>query len=461
MTPSRVLVIPTSIGIVLGLAAGDALARDAEPWPAPRPLASDLPAFRAPADPPESVPPPAPPPREPEAPLGLQDALALALLHNPLLADFSFEVRESEARALQDRKPPNPELELRAYRLDQGADSDTDTDPDEGRFRVILSQRFELGGKGGRRGALRDRESELAGWDYEAQRLEVYTAVSSQFAAVLGAQRRVGSWNELVVFLETLQGTVTGLVETGALRSLEVHEVARRLGEARIELAAAHGDLQAARFHLAATWGAPVPRFTEATGDLEPPAALPPIEVVLDRARQSPPIARWDAELARSEAQLSLARADRVPDLRIGAGVRWEDDPNVRDYLVDVEVALPILDRKQGDRREAGHAVARARAGMAYAAAAHGAVVAEAYYAVQAGAERAQRIEREVLPAARAILQSQERGVELGPTSLDDLLDARRDLARTEDEHAQALVDYHQARALLEGLVGSSVAGGS
>ncbi len=458
MTLSRVLILPPSIGIMLGLAAVAALAGDAEPWPAPRPLASDVPAFRAPADPPESVPPPAPPPSEPAAPLGMHDALALALLHNPLLANFSFEVRESEARALQDRKLPNPELELRAYRLED--ESSSGTVSEDGQYRVILSQEFELGRKAHRRGALRDRESELAGWDYEAQRLEVYTAVSSQFAAVLGAQRRVGSWNELVVFLETLQGTVTGLVETGALRSLEGHEVARRLGEARIELAAAHGDLQAARFHLAATWGASVPRFTEATGDLEPPAALPPIEVVLDRARQSPPIARWDAELARSEAQLNLARADRVPDLRVGAGVRWEDDPNVRDYLVDVEVALPILDRKQGDRREAGHAVARARAGMTYAAAAHGAVVAEAYYAVQAAAERVQRIEREVLPATRAILQSQERGVELGPTSLDDLLDARRDLARTEDEHFQALVDYHQARALLEGLVGSPLGEG-
>jgi outer membrane protein, heavy metal efflux system len=444
MTLSRVLILFCVMGTAYA----------AEPWPDPRPIGSDLPAFRAPAEPPASVPPPGPPPAEPAAPLALRDALALALLHSPELADFSFEVRESEARGLQDRKLPNPELEFRAYRLEQ-----EDTNTEEGRYRVILSQRFELGGKGERRGAVRDRESELAGWDYETKRIDVFSTVSSRFADVLGEQQRVASWAGLVAFLEKLQGNVGSLVESGVLRSVEVHELARRLGQARIELDTAKSDLEAARYELAATWGGGVPRFTEATGELDPPVPLPPLDTVLDRGRQSPAVARWDAELARSEAQLALAKAGRVPDLRVGAGVRWQEN-NERDYLVDFEMALPVFDRKQGDRREAGHAIARARAGMESAAAVHGSTIADAYYDVQAAAARVQRIEAEVLPAVRAILESQERGFEAGSGDLDDLLDARRDLARVEDEHVRALVDYHQARSLLEGLVGAPLGGG-
>src|SRR3954447_5871007 len=50
-------------------------------------------------------------PREPDGKLSLQDALALALVHNPDLAAFSIETRAAEARTLQADRPPNPEIE--------------------------------------------------------------------------------------------------------------------------------------------------------------------------------------------------------------------------------------------------------------------------------------------------------------------------------------------------------------
>ncbi len=43
------------------------------------------------------------------------------------------------------------------------------------------------------------------------------------------------------------------------------------------------------------------------------------------------------------------------------------------------------------------------------------------------------------------------------PGNLGDLLDARRDLARAEDDHAVALVDFHRSLAALEGIVGQSL----
>jgi len=454
MRPLRVLILRPAI--VLGAALTCGALPAADPWPEPRPIASDLPAFRAPAEPPPADAPQNPLPAEPAGPLALRDALALALLHNPSLADVSWEVRASEARALQAGKLPNPELDVRVYRLES---EDPSTDPDDGRARVILSERFELGGKRQRRVVLRDREIELAGWDYEAKRIEVATIVAGHFAAVLGAQRKVESWGQLVEFLDKLRGHVASLVETGALRSLEIHEVTRGLGLARIELEVTESELSASRFRLAATWGARAPRFAEAAGTLEPPSPLPDIDTVLELARQSPAIARRDAEVARGEAALALARAGRVPDLRAGVGVRWQQNTDAQGYLVDVAIALPLFDRKQGETLEARHMVARARAERESAEAVYGAEIADSYYRLAASATRASRLEREVVPAVRAIFESQQRGLELGPRSLEDLLDARRDLARAEVEHWQALVDYHQARAVLEGLVGRARGG--
>ncbi len=441
--------------IALATAASASPFHAADPWPVPRPIANDLPAFRAPEEPPDAgAPPQEPLPPEPAAPLALADALALALMRNPDLAASSWEVRASEGRTLKASKLPNPDLEVRLYQVQQPA---TSPDPEEGRLRVILDQRFELGGKRHRRVELGEIESNLAGWDYEAKRIEVATTVTSQFAAVLGAQRKVATWGELVTFLTALRGRVASLIASGALRSLEVHELTRRLGLAQIERDAAESELAAARFRLAATWGARSPRFTEASGELGPPTPLPDIAAVLELARQGPTIARWDAEVARGEAGVALAKAGRVPDLRAGIGARWIEDVSTPDYLLDFAVALPLLDRKQGETREAQASVARARAAKTSAEAACSAGIADSYYRVQASMARVARLADEVVPAIRAIFDSQQQGLELGPTSLEGLLDARRDLARAEVQHTEALVDYHQARASLEGLVGRTL----
>ena len=111
MIPRRVQILRLTVG--LAALAGCGLAQAS----GPRPIAGDTPAFQAPAQPlaeeasDQSLAP------EPAAPLALEDALALALMGSPVLAQFSWETRASEARALQAGKLPNPELDVRLYRL--------------------------------------------------------------------------------------------------------------------------------------------------------------------------------------------------------------------------------------------------------------------------------------------------------------------------------------------------------
>jgi cobalt-zinc-cadmium efflux system outer membrane protein len=324
---------------------------------------------------------------------------------------------------------------------------------------VIVSQDFPLGGDAGKRRALAQVETDVAGWDYEAKRIEVATAVTSRFTTVLAAQRRAESATELVRFLEEMRNTVSALVETGVMRSLEVHQITRQLGLARIDQQQADSELFASRFQLAATWASVSPRFTEAVGELEPMRSIPEIETVIELAQRSPSIARWDAELARGQAALSLAKARRIPNLRVGAGIRWEETVNEKDYLLDVEIDLPILDRKQGEIREARYRMARAEAGRRAARAASSQGIAEFYYDLAESRSRALTLRDEVVPASRAAVEAYRLGVVAGPENLGDLLDARRDLARAEIKYIDALADYHRALATLEGIVGEELAG--
>jgi len=452
MTASRILTFPAAIGLAAALGCCWAYASD--PSPSPQEIARDTPTFRAPAEPPGKEASEEPLAPEPVGPLALQDALALALMRNPELVVFSWETRASEARALQAKKVPNPELDVRVYRLGIPRGS---IEAEDKRSRVVLSQVLELGGKRKRRFDLARTERSLAEWDYEAKRIEVAAVVAARFVEVLGAQRRVESLRQFVEFFEEMQEKVSRFVASGSMRSVETHQTQRQVGLARIDLQRAEAELSAARLRMAATWGSQSPRFTEAVGDLEQATTIPDIDTVIELAQEGPAIARWDAEFARGEAALAVAKSGRVPDVRAGAGVRWQQHTDERDYLIDLEIDLPLFDRKQGDIREARYEMAKAESGRRAAEAEAADLIAEFYYLLVEADARRSTLSREVLPAARATFEAHRLGFDRQAENLGDLLDARRDLARAEVDYTDALVDYHQALATLEGIVGQSL----
>jgi cobalt-zinc-cadmium efflux system outer membrane protein len=129
-----------------------------------------------------------------------------------------------------------------------------------------------------------------------------------------------------------------------------------------------------------------------------------------------------------------------------------------QDYLVDIEIGLPLWDHKKGQVREARHTMARAQSGREAAEALTSEEIAGFYYVVVEAEGRALTLRDEVLPAADATFEALRTGFETTAQNLGDLLDARRDLARAEVQYIDALVEYHQALATLEGVVGHSLA---
>ncbi|MHC4260640.1 MAG: hypothetical protein ACYSTF_09575, partial [Planctomycetota bacterium] len=69
-------------------------------WSSARPLGQEFSTFRPPKKPPKTIS-DTPEIVEPNGAITLRQALALALMHNPGLRAFSWEVRASEARTLQ------------------------------------------------------------------------------------------------------------------------------------------------------------------------------------------------------------------------------------------------------------------------------------------------------------------------------------------------------------------------
>jgi len=390
---------------------------------------------------------------EPEGPISLEDALTLAMMYSPEMSEFAWAIRAGEGRVAQAKKWANPELDIRLWRL-----SDLGTGVEIDRSRVILSQEFELGGERGRRVDVARLDSALVEWDYEAKRLEVATTVQTAFTDVLGAQRRVESLSRFVEFAGRLAGTMQTLVEQRSAREMQVHQLTRQLGLARIDLQRSEADLAVARFALAATWGSTHPKFTEVAGDLERLERVPGIELILELAANSPAMSRREAEVARAQAAIAEAKASRVPDLKVGVGVRRTEGTLAgTDYILDLEIPLPLADRRQGEIREARAQAAGAKSGREATRAATSRGVAEQYYRLLESEAAARTLRDEVLPASRKSFEAHRLGFANEISSLDDLLDARRNVARAETDLTAALVAYHQALAVLEQIVGQSL----
>ena len=85
---------------------------------------------------------------EPQGVLSLTEALSLALLHNPTLQDFAWDIRISDVKTLRASLISNPELAIEAENFlgsgQQHNFNQTET-------MVSVSQLFELGGKRGKR----------------------------------------------------------------------------------------------------------------------------------------------------------------------------------------------------------------------------------------------------------------------------------------------------------------------
>ena len=106
---------------------------------------------------------------------------------------------------------------------------------------------------------------------------------------------------------------------------------------------------------------------------------------------------------------------------------------------------------------EAKARAAGAKSGREATRAATSRGIAEFYYRVLESEAAGRTLRDEILPATRKSLEAHRLGFANQVSSLDDLLDARKDVARAEIDFVDALVAYHQALAALEEIVGASL----
>ena len=440
----RTATIVSSALLVLGTACTIPLT----PLPEARPLGRDLEPLASART---RLQPPARPFVEPEGELTLRTALSAALRNSPRLRGFDWRVRADEARALQAGLLPNPTLVVEGENF---AGSGAFDAYDAAETTVFLGQLVQLGGKRAKRRRVAMLDRELSGWDYEAARLDVLTETTQRFVAALAARARLELAREtLRVARESLAAT-EARVRAGAASSIEEARSAVTVETLEIELARREIEFEASRSTLASSWDGEA-RFVGLSGRLAEVSALPTLARISEALADNPDLARWASEVSKREAALELARANAIPDVTAGLGVRHFNDSNDSALVFGVEIPLPVFDRNQGGRA-AAHAEARSVVAMARARrlSLSRSLIAS-HSTAEAAFQNARAFEERVLPQARAAYESTQDAYRRGLFGLVDVLGSQRTLFEARTEYVNTLERYHMARAELERLSGT------
>lgn len=388
---------------------------------------------------------------EPTGAVTLRDALALAISRNPALGVFPYELRAADARKLQAGLRPNPELEIG---IEEFAGSGDRSGFDAAETTVRIDQSIELGGKRAKRTRVAQLDKELTQWDYESARLDVIREATQAFVEVLAAQQRVSLAQKVVELSQQAYSAVAQRVKAGRDSPVDELRAGVVLSTSRIELQKAEKALAAARHSLAAVWGGRAATFEKVAGDLAdvlPPA--PPADAAAAIAA-NPDVARWETQEQRQRAVLNLEKANGVPDVAVGGGVKRFEETDDSALVLGLAMPIPLFDRNQGGIREAVAELGKTRRQYEAVQVRTLAALSEAVSALAAAYEEVTILRNDVLPKAQQAFEAARQGYEQGKFDYLYVLDAQRTLFAVQAQYVDSVEAYHKAQADVQRLIG-------
>ena len=162
------------------------------------------------------------------------------------------------------------------------------------------------------------------------------------------------------------------------------------------------------------------------------------------------------AEVATADAQVRLARSQRIPDVTVSAGARRLDATNDMAAVVGLSIPIPLFNNGRASLTQATAQREQADAMRRAAELDAGQSIATAQAEVANAATTARTTSGPVMAAALESARIARIGYREGKFGQLDLLDAERTLSETRTAAIDALATYHDAKARLERLTAAA-----
>lgn len=397
-------------------------------------------------------PPDQPAASEPTGELTLAAAVRAALARNPDLAANAYELKAADARILQARLRPNPEVSVQLDNLSvAGAARGTDVSAST----LSLSQVIEMGGKRALRTEVATSDRAVVDIERQAQQLDVLAEVVRRFIAVVAAQERLVFTRSAQDLAQRTLDAITARVKAARSPEAERSRAAIALTRAQVEQQQADSELRSARSALAALWGSEEPLFTAAQADLFALEPVEPFDALVQKLEHNPDFVRFASEARLRDAELRLAQAQARPNVTFSVGVGQFNETRNTGISAGFSMALPVFDRNQGNIREAQvrrvQTDALRRAAFLRARAA----VYGLYQELNASRTRLQTLREQALPQAQQALDQTRYGYDRGRFSYLELATAQQELLEVRVAVIEAAASYHTLLAEIERVTGA------
>ena len=384
-------------------------------------------------------------------------AVTVALSRSPTLRGAEALRQAVRGEGLQAGLRPNPEASLTVENFGSMGGRGSYRGFDQTETTLGLSQRLELGGKRMARLGFAGHNDSVAGLDFEAARLDLAREVITALADATAAARIADVEQERMRIAGGTVRAVRERVEAGKESLLQAKraEVARTTAEIAAERA--RREAEAALRNLAVLMGAMradlAPRqtwFEDIGPEPRPPVPADP----LARLANNPDLARLAAIIAQRRADVTLQRANGVPDVTLQGGVRRFQEGRETAFVAGVSIPLPFSDRNQGGIARAHAELARAEADAERGRQTLVASLIAAEQRMQIAWRAVQSLRRTAVPAASQAAGFARGGYAEGKFGFLDVLDAQRSLFDARAQLNDALRDFHTRRAEVERLRG-------
>lgn len=379
-----------------------------------------------------------------------EEAIAAALRRSPDLGAAEAGVAASRGNLTQAGLLPNPALGATAENI-AGSGAYRGTRAAETTYE--LAQRVEVGGQRGARIGVARTEIALAGRDLAATRLDLVRAARQAYAEAIATRRAARITADGVRLAEEVLRIARERVDAGREPLLQQRRAEVSLSTAAIARSRAEREAEVARRALAVLLAASEVELGPSDRWFDDIGPTPSSRMPTDPAA-NPDFARWQDEIARSNAALALERRRAIPDLTVGAGVRRFSDTNDTAMVLNLSVPLPVFDRNQGNIARAGAELARTQRIAELNQRALGAALTDAGQRLETAWREADSLRRVVVPGAEQAFGFAREGYAAGKFSFLEVLDAQRTLFEARAQLNATLREVHLRRAEADRLSG-------
>lgn len=393
----------------------------------------------------------------PGASLTIDQITEIVIQHN---TDLLAAIRQREAAAASvstARALPNPRIEVSSGDNVQRPLSTAAS----GRVEVRgVSQLIENPFLRSARVSGASAGSEAAGQELQLVRNNLIAEVRTKaFELLLRLEEELAA-KESVRLLEQIRDRVRLRVETGEAPRFELIKADAEIISARQRQVSASIKAEQAAIALNRLAAGRLPERWSLQGRLSDEAQPLVLDELIQKAlSKNPELAALRALVERADANVSLAKAGRLP----GVELRYVEmrDPEIRQTMTGASIQIPIFDQRQGPVAEASAERARAQTRLDGATLEMRQRVLIAWKSYEMARASVEALGRGAIPEAEAALRVAEAAYRFGERGILEVLDAQRVLRSVRADLIQARFELQSARINLDRLAASFVSRGN